>query len=159
MDDAAQQQRRRERREARMQVEAKVGDIQNLPSDKRMAATLRLSPEERRALLQGMPPEERQRMMNDFSPEQRETLTALINPQQVVVGELQQAKLLRAAYSERQLEEVMTDFWYNHFNVFMNKGPDRYLVTSYEYEVIRPRAMGKFKDLLLATAKSPAMLF
>jgi uncharacterized protein (DUF1800 family) len=159
MDDPAEQERRRERREARMQAEAKVGDIQSLPPDKRMAAILKLSPDERRALLMGMPPEERQRMMADFTPEQRETLMALINPQQVVVGELQQAKLVRAAYSERQLEEVMTDFWFNHFNVFMNKGPDRYLVTSYEYEVIRPRALGKFKDLLLATAKSPAMLF
>ena len=159
MDDAAEQQRRRERREARMQAEAKVGAIQNLPPDKRMAAILKLPPDERRALLQGMPPEERQRMMAEFTPEQRETLTALVNPQQVVVGELQQAKLLRAAYSERQLEEVMTDFWFNHFNIFMNKGPDRYLVTSYEYETIRPHALGKFKDLLLATAKSPAMLF
>ena len=70
-----------------------------------------------------------------------------------------QAKLLRAIYSERQLEEVMTDFWFNHFNVFIGKGADRYLVTSYERDVIRPHALGKFEDLLVATAKSPAMLF
>jgi uncharacterized protein (DUF1800 family) len=66
---------------------------------------------------------------------------------------------LRAVYSERQLEEVMTDFWFNHFNVFMDKGVDRLLVTSYERDVIRPHALGKFEDLLVATAKSPAMLF
>ena len=53
----------------------------------------------------------------------------------------------------------MTDFWFNHFNVFLGKGPDRYLLTAYERDVIRPHALGKFKDLLAATAKSPAMLF
>src|SRR5438045_8826409 len=84
---------------------------------------------------------------------------ALNNPQQVVVDELVQSKLLRAIYSERQLDEVMTDFWFNHFNVFIGKGADRYLVTSYERDVIRPHALGKFQDLLLATAKSPAMLW
>ena len=70
-----------------------------------------------------------------------------------------QAKLLRAIYSERQLDEVMTDFWFNHFNVYLGKGADRYLVTSYERDVIRPHVLGKFEDLLVATAKSPAMLF
>ena len=53
----------------------------------------------------------------------------------------------------------MADFWYNHFNVFLDKGADRYLVTAYERDVIRPHALGKFEDLLVATAKSPAMLF
>jgi len=70
-----------------------------------------------------------------------------------------QAKLLRAIYSARQLDEVMTDFWFNHFNVFIGKGADRYLVTSYERDRIRPHALGKFEDLLVADAKSPAMLF
>jgi uncharacterized protein (DUF1800 family) len=81
------------------------------------------------------------------------------NPQAVVVDELSEAKLLRAVYSERQLEEVMTDFWFNHFNVFIGKGPERLLLTNYEQEVIRPHALGKFEDLLVATAKSPAMLY
>jgi len=53
----------------------------------------------------------------------------------------------------------MTDFWFNHFNVFIGKGADRYLVTGYERDVIRPHALGKFEDLLVATAKSPAMMF
>jgi uncharacterized protein (DUF1800 family) len=81
------------------------------------------------------------------------------NPQQVVTEELVQARLLRATYSERQLQEVMTDFWMNHFNVFIGKAADRYELTSYERDVIRPRAMGKFEDLLVASAQSPAMLF
>jgi len=66
---------------------------------------------------------------------------------------------LRAVYSERQLQEVMVDFWTNHFNVFAGKGADRWLLVSYDRDTIRPNAMGKFSDLLLATAQSPAMLF
>ena len=73
--------------------------------------------------------------------------------------ELSQQKIIRAVYSERQLEEVATDFWFNHFNVDARKGPERFLLTSYERDVIRPRVLGSFRDLLGATAKSPAMLF
>src|SRR5260370_9749641 len=80
-------------------------------------------------------------------------------PTGVVVSELQQAKILRAIYSERQFEEVMTDFWFNHFNVFIYKDQDQYFVTVYERDVIRPNALGKFRDLLGAVAKSPPMLF
>jgi uncharacterized protein (DUF1800 family) len=79
-------------------------------------------------------------------------------PQRVVV-ELGMAKVTRAIYSERQLQQVMDDFWFNHFNVFAGKGEDRYYLTSYERDVIQPHALGKFKDLVNATAKSPAMLF
>ena len=78
---------------------------------------------------------------------------------QRIVAELSMAKMTRAVYSERQLKEVMVDFWYNHFNVFAAKGADRWLITEYERDAIRPHAMGKFRDLLEATAKSPAMLF
>jgi uncharacterized protein (DUF1800 family) len=77
----------------------------------------------------------------------------------VVILELQQARLLRAVYSRRQLYEVMVDFWSNHFNIFAAKGADRWLTTSYDRDTIRPNTMGKFRDLLLATAQSPAMLF
>jgi uncharacterized protein (DUF1800 family) len=80
------------------------------------------------------------------------------NPQ-MVVTELQRAKLLRAVYSDRQLYELMVDFWENHFNIFANKDDDRYLLTSYDRDTIRPFAMGRFRDLLGATAHSPAMLF
>jgi uncharacterized protein (DUF1800 family) len=78
---------------------------------------------------------------------------------QRITGELQASRILRAVYSERQLQEVMVDFWTNHFNVFAGKGADRWLLVSYDRDTIRPNAMGKFSDLLLATAQSPAMLF
>lgn len=73
--------------------------------------------------------------------------------------ELGQQKLIRAVSSNRQLQEIMTDFWFNHFNVFVFKDAEQWMLTSYERDVIRPNAMGKFKDLLLAVAQSPAMLF
>jgi uncharacterized protein (DUF1800 family) len=76
-----------------------------------------------------------------------------------VMLELAQQKLLRAIYSERQLQEVLTDFWFNHFNVDARKGRDRFLLTPYERDAIRPHVLGRFRDLLEATAKSPAMLF
>jgi uncharacterized protein (DUF1800 family) len=75
-----------------------------------------------------------------------------------VVEQLQGQKLIRAIYSERQLQEVMTDFWFNHFNVNWSKEGVQFVTTSYERDAIRPRALGKFKDLLVATAKHPAML-
>jgi uncharacterized protein (DUF1800 family) len=77
----------------------------------------------------------------------------------VVVVELAEQKLIRAVYSERQLQEVLTDFWFNHFNVDARKGPARFMLTEYERDVIRPHVLGKFRDLLGAVAKSPAMLF
>ena len=76
-----------------------------------------------------------------------------------IVAELSMAKVDRAIYSNRQLEAVMEDFWFNHFNVFANKGEDKWMLTGYVRDTIRPHTMGKFQDLLLATAKSPAMLF
>ncbi len=80
------------------------------------------------------------------------------NPQ-MVVTDLQRAKLLRAIYSEQQLYELMVDFWENYFSIFANKDDDRYLLTAFDRETIRPFAMGRFRDLLGATAHSPAMLF
>ena len=81
------------------------------------------------------------------------------NAPRLIIFELQQARLLRAVHSRRQLYEVMVDFWSNHFNIFAAKGADRWLATAYDRDTIRPHALGKFRDLLLATAKSPAMLF
>ncbi|WP_235840022.1 DUF1800 domain-containing protein [Derxia lacustris] len=78
---------------------------------------------------------------------------------QTVALEDGQARLLRALRSPRQLEEVMTEFWFNHFNVFADKGPIKLLAGNYEREAIRPHAFGRFRDLLGATARHPAMLF
>ena len=92
-------------------------------------------------------------------PELRRRIDMAAGPQQLVARDLAEGKLLRAVYSNRQLDEVLADFWFNHFNIYLDKGQDRYFVTEYERDVIRPHVLGKFKDLLEATAKSPAMLF
>jgi uncharacterized protein (DUF1800 family) len=86
-------------------------------------------------------------------------LAAAARQTQQFVGQVQSAKLARAATSERQLYEVMVDFWENHFSVFAGKGQTRYYLAQYDRDVIRPHALGKFRDLLGAVAKSPAMLF
>ncbi|MDH3733912.1 MAG: DUF1800 domain-containing protein [Gemmatimonadota bacterium] len=82
-----------------------------------------------------------------------------VQPPGRILFDLAGAKLQRAVYSERQLEEVMTDFWFNHFNVFFGKAADRWLVGEYEREAIRPHVFGRFEDMLVATARHPAMLF
>jgi uncharacterized protein (DUF1800 family) len=86
-------------------------------------------------------------------------MTDAMRKDREVIADLEQAKLLRAVYSERQLEEVLVDFWFNHFNVFAGKGATRNYVGEYEREAIRPFVFGSFRDMLEATAKSPAMLF
>lgn len=77
----------------------------------------------------------------------------------VILEQATESRILRAVESPRQLEEVMVNFWFNHFNVFSQKGLDHLWVGSYEEEAIRPYALGRFRDLLGATAKHPAMLF
>ena len=154
-EDEEQSKRRLDRQEMLPQIR----ELNQKSASDRAQAILKMDPAERRRLIQAMSPQERERMVADMSYEQRESLLAMANPQGVVTNELMQAKLLRAIYSERQLEEVMTDFWFNHFNVFINKGADRYLTTSYERDAIRKHALGKFEDMLVATAKDPAMLF
>jgi len=101
----------------------------------------------------------RQQVLGTLDPVERRNLVADRTPQQVLTYDLNEAKLYRAIYSNRQLEEQMADFWFNHFNVYMDKGADRILTTSYERDAIRPYVFGKFRDLLEATAESPAMLF
>jgi uncharacterized protein (DUF1800 family) len=77
----------------------------------------------------------------------------------LIVQQAQDARVLRALYSQRQLQEVMVDFWFNHFNVFGQKGLDHLWVGNFEEQAIRPNALGRFRDLLLATARHPAMIF
>jgi len=147
-----------QKEDQRQMAESDLPQLLNEPADQRFKAILKLPTEEQIALA-SLNEREREPLLEGMTPEQRETMGALRNPQQVVTDELMQGKLLRAIYSQRQLQEVMTDFWFNHFNVFIGKGPDRYMLTSYERDVIRPHALGKFEDLLVATARSPAMLF
>ncbi|HEY6448433.1 MAG TPA: DUF1800 domain-containing protein [Acidobacteriaceae bacterium] len=134
--------------------------ILSLPPAQRMNALVAMQPAEFRGLLQGLSRPQRIALFADLTPIQRETVFALINPQLVVGGEVLVTRLLRDIYSERQLEAVMTDFWLNHFNVYLRKGEFApWYLAQYQDQVIRPHALGKFEDLLVATAKSPAMLY
>jgi uncharacterized protein (DUF1800 family) len=128
-------------------------------------------PDQKRALLESLPADKLEDVLIALPRGQRQQLFAnspvdvqrkimLLNaPQQVVAYDLLEAKLLRAIESKRQLAEELDDFWFNHFNVYYDKGSDRFLIPDYEREAIRPHVLGKFRDLLDATAKSPAMLF
>ncbi len=161
-----------------------IGNVQSAPPEApRPTAQLQaLTPEQRQAFLNGtlesraslleslpddqlidvleaLPVPLRNRLANAGSPALRRRVEVLNTPGQVVNRDLTEGKLLREIYSNRQLEEVLTDFWFNHFNVYLDKGADRFMITAYERDVIRPHVLGKFKDLLLATAESPAMLF
>jgi uncharacterized protein (DUF1800 family) len=112
------------------------------------------------AMSAGNPPAERPRQEERPRPEMMNAgQTAAIRMERLALTELAQAKVMRAAYSERQLEEVLVDFWFNHFNVFAGKGQVRVYLGEYERDAIRPHVLGKFRDLLQATAESPAMLF
>ncbi|MEO8484085.1 MAG: DUF1800 domain-containing protein [Acidobacteriota bacterium] len=100
-------------------------------------------------------PADRAQALSRLAPEERQAVAA----QRTVMAELTQAKMLRAVESERQLQEVLADFWLNHFNVFVGKGQVREFLTEYDRDAIRPHVFGKFRDLLGAVAHSPAMLF
>jgi len=147
------------RRGDAMFADAEAQQLMAMAPEQRLNAILKLSTADQRALISEVKGNQREKILDGVPPQQRELMMAMNNPQQVVNEELLQAKLLRAIYSERQLQEVMTDFWFNHFNVFIGKGADRYMLADYERDVIRPHALGKFEDLLVATAQSPAMLF
>jgi uncharacterized protein (DUF1800 family) len=110
-------------------------------------------------MLIAMPRPQRQQLFNSAPTDVRRKILLLNAPQQVVAYDLLESKLLRAIESNRQLAEELDDFWFNHFNVFYEKGSDRFLIPEYERDAIRPNVLGKFRDLLEATAKSPAMLF
>ncbi len=147
------------RLEDRLYADLKVQGLSDLPPADRYKKVMSMNADEQFAFADELRGGKGQDFLTGLDPRQKETLQAMNNPQSVITDELMQAKLLRAIYSERQLDEVMTDFWFNHFNVFIGKGADRVMITNYEQNVIRPRALGKFEDLLVATAHSPAMLF
>ncbi len=127
--------------------------------------------EKKRELLESMPPErvedmlvamnqgERTKLFGPAPSPIRREIMLLNGPQQVVAYDLLDSKMLRAVESTRQLAEELDDFWFNHFNVYYDKGSDRFLIPQYEREAIRPHVLGQFRDLLEATAKSPAMLY
>jgi uncharacterized protein (DUF1800 family) len=136
-----------------------VAELAALPPQQRVARIATMPEPDVDAFLKGLKPPQRLAIANGLTPAQKEYLVALVAPQRVVSEELAAQRLTRDIYSNTQLLEVMTDFWLNHFNVFLHKNDETpsYLV-SFERDVIRPHALGKFEDLLEATAHSPAML-
>jgi uncharacterized protein (DUF1800 family) len=122
------------------------------------------SDDEKLALINALSPETRKQVLRvaggqlNGIPQLRREALAASQPQQAVNQDLVEARLFRAIYSDRQLEEVLTDFWMNHFNIFSGKMQLRLLLTSFERDAIRPHVLGRFKDMLLATARHPAML-
>ncbi len=130
-----------------------------MPPSERFKALTQLLPAQLQMLRRRLPEEDRDKLTEGFTPHQVEVLAAFNGPAGVVSAELVQTKILRDIFSERQLNEVMVDFWLNHFNVYVKKSQQApYFITSYERDVIRPRALGHFESLLVATAMSPAML-
>ena len=139
--------------------DAEVTALLSLAPGPRMTKLLSLPAGEYGPLRHQLSPPQRTALEEGMSPDQRETLLALDNPRQVVQNELLQSRVLRAVYSQRQLQEVMTDFWLNHFNIFQGKtGEEIYSLVPYERDVIRPNALGSFEALLVATATSTAMM-
>jgi uncharacterized protein (DUF1800 family) len=134
-------------------------EILALPPDKRFKELCRLTLPQLRTLRRGLTPDQRTQLTDGMTPQQVEAIAAFNNPSAVVQAEDVQVKLLRDVYTERQLQEVMVDFWLNHFNVYIKKSQQApYYIAAYERAAIRPYALGRFENLLLATATSPAML-
>ncbi|HMF62756.1 MAG TPA: DUF1800 domain-containing protein [Edaphobacter sp.] len=136
-------------------------DLYALPKNQRMAALIKLPVPERIAFTSYLAGDLHNLILNDFTPHERELfrgMNANIGASFLTIHELTEAKFVRAILSECQLQEVMTDFWFNHFNVYMGKDSAVWYTPSYERDAIRKHALGKFRDLLLATATSPVMM-
>jgi uncharacterized protein (DUF1800 family) len=138
---------------------ALIANLLAMPPAQRIAHIAELPQADFDAVRKALKPAQRAALSAGLTPAQKEYLLALENPQRVVNEELVAQRLTRDIYSNAQLQEVMTDFWLNHFNVYLHKNDETpYYLVSYERDVLRPRAFGKFEDLLEATAHSPAML-
>jgi len=138
---------------------AAIENIVELNPQQRIARLAQMDPDLFESFIKSLKPIQRQALEANLSPGQKQTIGALENPERLVAEELIAARLTHDIYSNAQLQEVMTDFWLNHFNVYLRKNEQMpYLLVSYERDTIRPRALGKFEDLLEAVAHSPAML-
>ena len=136
-----------------------VAAVLALPPNQRFASLVAMSPEEMASFRKGVKGRELGVLMRGLSPEQQEDLAAMQGPLRMVSAEAMQERILRDVYSERQLQAVMVDFWLNHFSVYIRKNQlEPYLLASYEHDAVLPHALGRFEDLLVANAKSPAML-
>ncbi len=138
---------------------AAIENIVELGPQQRIARLAQMDPDLFESFIKSLKPIQRQALEANLSPGQKQTIGALENPERLVAEELIAARLTHDIYSNAQLQVVMTDFWLNHFNVYLRKNEQMpYLLVSYERDTIRPRALGKFEDLLEAVAHSPAML-
>ena len=139
--------------------EALIRRILALPPQQRVMRLQSMQPEDFESFIKSLRPVQRQALVAGMSPDLKESVGALENPEQTTAQELFAERLTRDIYANAQLEEVMTDFWLNHFNIYLRKNEQMpYYLVSYERDVIRPRALGKFEDLLEAVAHSPAMM-
>lgn len=130
-----------------------------LAPQQRVQSLMALQPEQFDAFFKSLRPPQRASLLQDLPADLKETVLDLENPQRLVNEEIIAQRLTRDIYSQAQLQEVMTDFWLDHFNIFLHKNDEMpYYLVSFERDVLRPRALGKFEDLLEATAHSPAML-
>ena len=137
-------------------------EVLAFPKGERIQGLVKMPVDQRITLTEFVPDPQRGLLLNDFTPREKELFNLMAggpDGMHVIDNELQQAKVLRAILSERQLQEVITDFWYNHFNVDIRKEATQWYTPTYERDAIRAHALGKFRDLLLATAQNPAMLF
>ncbi len=136
-----------------------IRQILALPPQQRVAQLAAMQPAQFDGFIKALRPPQRAALNADLTPELKLTVAALENPERLVAEDLIAQRLTRDIYSNAQLEEVMTDFWLNHFNVYLRKNEQMpYYLVSYERDTIRPRSLGKFEDLLEAVAHSPAML-
>jgi uncharacterized protein (DUF1800 family) len=133
-------------------------------------AMVALAPEQRMARLAAMSPDEviglrkgskgfQVALMQGLTPQQKQDAEAMLGGIRLIAAQALEERMLRDVYSQRQLQAMMDDFWLNHFSVYVKKNQNEpYMLSSYERDAILPNSMGKFEDLLVATAKSPAML-
>ena len=136
-----------------------IKDMLSLQPQQRVARLISMRQPELDSFLKSLRPKEHADLAAGLSPRQVEIVSALENPERTVIDELIAARLTRDIYSSAQLQEVMTDFWLNHFNIYLHKNEVMpYYLVSFERDVIRPLALGKFENLLEASAHSPAML-
>jgi uncharacterized protein (DUF1800 family) len=160
--EMAEAQKAVRRRQQQAAAAVLADEVLAFPKTERIEAIMKLPVEQRMTLTEFVTDPQRGLLFNDFSPREKETFNLMAggpDGMHVIDNEFQQGKVLRAILSERQLLEVMTDFWYNHFNVDIRKEAAQWYTPTYERDAISAHALGKFRDLLLATAQHPAMLF
>ena len=157
---ASDAQKAAERQQGQAAAARVAGELFALPKRDRMAALIKMPVGDRIAFTSFVGGDQKTLLLADFSPKEREVFYGMsngVNGAGQIGNELAQARVVRDVGTERQVQEVMTDFWFNHFNVFEEKDSDRWYTASYERDVIRKHALGKFRELLVATTMSPAM--